>query len=125
VGKILRLARDEDYEALFPLLRSQGFIPPRLDITPEEIRSYLAPYVDPLRSESFHFTRKWLMKAAYTATDVRGEQFQTGRKLALPPEYVMLFRVLLGMVGICSQMEADAPYRAIVEHWIPLLDGDD
>ncbi|MCA0157400.1 phosphotransferase [Tsukamurella sp. M9C] len=125
VGKILRLARDEDYDALFPLLRSQGFIPPRLEITPEDIRGYLAPYVDPLRSESFHFTRKWLMKAAYTATDVRGEQFQTGRKLALPPEYVMLFRVLLGMVGICSQMEAEAPYRAIVEHWVPLLDGDE
>ncbi len=119
VGRILRLARDEDYDALFPILRSQGFIPPRLEITPQDIRNYLAPYVDPLRSESFHFTRKWLMRVANTATDVRGEQFQTGRRLALPAEYVMLFRVLLGVVGICSQMDAEAPYRAIVEHWTP------
>ncbi|ADG79635.1 ABC-1 domain protein OS=Tsukamurella paurometabola (strain ATCC 8368 / DSM / CCUG 35730 / CIP 100753 / JCM 10117 / KCTC 9821 / NBRC 16120 / NCIMB 702349/ NCTC 13040) OX=521096 GN=Tpau_3042 PE=4 SV=1 [Tsukamurella paurometabola] len=125
VGQILRLARDEDYDALFPLLRSQGFIPPRLDLSPEDIRNYLAPYVDPLRSESFHFTRKWLMRVANTSTDVRSEQFQTGRKLSLPTEYVMLFRVLLGMVGICSQMEAEAPYRGIVEHWVPLLDDED
>ncbi|MDF0528886.1 AarF/UbiB family protein [Tsukamurella sp. 8F] len=124
VGRILRLARDEDYDALFPLLRSQGFIPPRLEITPDEIRRYLAPYVDPLRSESFHFTREWLMRVANTATDVRGEQFQTGRKLSLPREYVMLFRVLMGVVGICSQMNAEAPYRAIVEHWTPQI-GDE
>ena len=123
VGRILRLARDEDYGALVPLLRAEGFIPPRLEITPDDIRAYLAPYVDPLRTEDFHFTRKWLLKTATVASDPRGDQFQTGRKLALPPQYVMLFRVLMGMVGIASQMEAYAPYRAIVEHWTPELDS--
>lgn len=122
VGRVLRLARDEDYDALIPLLRSEGFIPPRLNISPQEIRDYLAPYVDPLRTPNFHFTRSWLLRAATVASDVRGDQFQTGRKLALPPHYVMLFRVLMGLVGICSQMEANAPYRDIVEHWTPELE---
>lgn len=122
VGKILRLARDEDYPALFPLLRSEGFIPPGLDISADEIRGYLAPYVDPLRSERFHFTRKWLLRASGVTLDVRSDQFQTGRMLSLPPRYIMLFRVLLGVVGISSQMEAEAPYRAIMERWTESTD---
>ncbi|MEC4614953.1 MULTISPECIES: ABC1 kinase family protein [Tsukamurella] len=117
VGQILRLARDEDYPTLFSLLRGEGFIPPELEITPEEIRRYLAPYVDPLRSERFHFTREWLQRATNATLDVRGDRFQTGRMLSMPPSYVMLFRVLLGIVGISSQMEAEAPYRAIMERW--------
>lgn len=117
VGQILRLARDEDYDSLFPILRSEGFIPGDLAISAEGVRDFLAPYVDPLRVESFHFTRKWLRRTSGIALDPNGTQFQTGRKLSLPPHYLMLFRVLLGVVGICAQMEAQAPYRAIMEHW--------
>ena len=34
------------------------------------------PYVDPLHTESFHFTRKWLQRAAGKATDVRGDVYR-------------------------------------------------
>lgn len=117
VGRILRLSRDDDYGQLIPLLRSEGFIPSDLEITADGIAEFLAPYADPLRSETFHFTRKWLLRASGQALDPRGTNFQTGRMLSLPPRYLMLFRVLLGVVGICSQMEARAPYRAIMDHW--------
>ncbi|MCS3778805.1 ABC1 kinase family protein [Tsukamurella ocularis] len=117
VGAILRLARDERFDELTGLLRDEGFIPRDYQISPDEIEQYLAPYVDPLRSESFHFTRKWLARASSSALDPRGEQFRTGRMLSLPPQYLMIFRVLLGVVGICSQMEAEAPYRALMEQW--------
>lgn len=117
LGAILRLARDDDYEQLGPLLRTEGFIPDDYALSSEEIREYLAPYVDPLRADSFHFTRKWLLRASGTALDPRGTHFQTGRMLSLPPQYLMVFRVLLGVVGICSQMEARAPYRDLMERW--------
>jgi predicted unusual protein kinase regulating ubiquinone biosynthesis (AarF/ABC1/UbiB family) len=117
LGHILRLARDDEYDRLAELLRIEGFIPDGYSISPVEIREYLAPYAEPLRSESFHFTRKWLLRTSSTALDPRGPHFQTGRMLSLPPQYLMIFRVLLGTVGICSQMETTVPYREIMDRW--------
>jgi hypothetical protein len=39
--------------------------------------------------------------------------------LNLPPRYAVIFRVLLGSVGICAQLDANAPYMAILTEWMP------
>ena len=122
-GPILRLARDKKYDELTEEMIKAGFIlRSRADrVSPDDIEAYLKPYVDPLYSESFHFTRKWLQRAAGKATDVRGEVYKTSRNLNVPKQYVMVFRVLAGCVGIASQLDAEAPYRAIMEKWVPGL----
>ncbi|MDY6809803.1 MAG: AarF/UbiB family protein [Actinomycetota bacterium] len=122
-GPILRLARDKQYEELKELMVRTDFIrESRADrVTAADIEAYLKPYVDPLYTESFHFTRKWMQRAAGKATDVRGDVYKTSRNLNVPKNYVMVFRVLAGCVGIASQLEADAPYRAIMEKWVPGL----
>lgn len=120
-GPILALARDKRYDELKEVLVKANFIQrSHADkVTPEDLEAYLKPYVDPLYSESFHFTRKWLQRAAGKATDVRGDVYKTSRNLNVPKEYVMVFRVLMGCVGIASQLEAYAPYRDILEQWVP------
>lgn len=117
LGTILRHAGAEDYESVRQEMQREGFIPHGVDV--DAIRGYLAPYADPLRSETFHFTREWLMRTAGKVSDVRGDHFRTARQLTMDPQYVMIFRVLLGVVGICSQMSAEAPYKGILERWIP------
>jgi len=32
---------------------------------------------------------------------------------------LMIFRVLLGSVGICAQLDAYAPYMEILTRWLP------
>jgi predicted unusual protein kinase regulating ubiquinone biosynthesis (AarF/ABC1/UbiB family) len=122
-GQILRLARDKQYEELKDLMvRTDFILASRADrVSAADIEAYLKPYVDPLYTESFHFTRKWMQRAAGKATDVRGDVYKTSRNLNVPKNYVMVFRVLAGCVGIASQLEADAPYRAIMEKWVPGL----
>ncbi|MEE3852897.1 AarF/UbiB family protein [Gordonia sp. LSe1-13] len=122
-GPILRLARDKQYAELKELMVQTDFIlASRADrVSAADIEAYLKPYVDPLYSESFHFTRKWMQRAAGKATDVRGDVYKTSRNLNVPKNYVMVFRVLAGCVGIASQLEANAPYRAIMEKWVPGL----
>lgn len=75
----------------------------------EEINAYLLPYIEPLRHKSFHFSRKWLQGIAATAADIRSEQFaatfKTSRQLNLPPNYLMMFRVLGGLLGIAAQLD--------------------
>ncbi|MDL9936803.1 AarF/UbiB family protein [Gordonia sp. ABSL1-1] len=124
-GPILRLARDKKYPELKALMVKADFIRAShaAKVAPTDIEAYLKPYVDPLYTESFHFTRKWMQRAAGKATDVRGDVYKTSRNLNVPKQFVMVFRVLGGCVGIASQLEAHAPYREIMERWVPGL-GD-
>ncbi|MFE3290976.1 ABC1 kinase family protein [Rhodococcus sp. NPDC059234] len=119
LGRMVRLALEERFEELTELLRANGFVLPGKKVTDDEIANYLRPFTDPIHTESFHFTRAWLQRAAGTATDFSSAHFRTARALNLPAEYVMIFRVLLGSVGICAQLDAEAPYMGILTQWLP------
>lgn len=119
LGRMVRLSRDEEFDELTQLLHDTGFVIPGRTVTKEEIAEYLRPFTDPIKSESFHFTRKWLQGTAGQAADFSGPQFKTARSLNLPPRYAVIFRVLLGTVGICTQLDANAPYMAILTEWMP------
>ncbi len=123
-GPILKLARDRDYDELRDLLVATDFIRAShaSKVSAEDIEAYLKPFVDPLYTDEFHFTRKWLQRAAGNATDLRGDVYKTSRNLNVPKNFVMVFRVLLGCVGIAAQLEAHAPYRAIMSEWVPGID---
>lgn len=122
-GPILRLARDEKWEELTDYLRAEGFVPAGATVSHDEINSYLRPYIEPLRHKSFHFSRKWLQGIVATAADIRSEQFaatfKTSRQLDLPPNYLMMFRVLGGLLGIAAQLDATINYAEIVDKWVP------
>ncbi|WP_132991954.1 ABC1 kinase family protein [Gordonia zhaorongruii] len=120
-GPIFALARDQKYDELRDLMVATDFIrPSHADrVTATDLANYLQPYVDPLYTDEFHFTRKWLQRAAGQATDLTGDVYKTSRNLNVPREYVMVFRVLIGCVGIAAQLNAAAPYRAIMAEWVP------
>ena len=119
LGAMVRLARDEQFDELTELLHANGFVLPGKTVTHSEIDEYLRPFTDPIKSDSFHFTRKWLQRTAGTASDINGAQFRTARALNLPPEYLMIFRVLSGSVGILTQLDAEAPFMSILAEWLP------
>ncbi|KSZ59472.1 MULTISPECIES: ABC1 kinase family protein [Rhodococcus] len=119
LGRMVRLALDERFDELTRLLYDNKFVLPGRTVTDEEIADYLRPFTDPIHTESFHFTRAWLQRVAGTATDFSSSTFKTARTLNLPPEYVGVFRVLLGSVGICAQLDAEAPYMRILSEWLP------
>ncbi len=121
---MVRLNLEERFDELTELLRANGFVLPGRTVTDQEIADYLRPFTDPIRTESFHFTRAWLQKAAGTATDLSGSHFRTRACPHLPAEYLMIFRLLLGSVGICAQLDACAPYMAILTKWLPGFSDD-
>ncbi|MEZ5210018.1 AarF/UbiB family protein [Gordonia sp. PP30] len=125
-GPILALARDKRYDELRDMLVEHDFIRAAYaaKVSSQDLAKYLQPYVDPLYSDSFHFTRRWLQRAAGKATDMTGDVYKTSRHMNLPKEYVMVFRVLLGCVGIAAQLDAEAPYRAIMYRWVPGLEEE-
>ncbi len=46
-------------------------------------------------------------------------------KLNLPPSYVLIHRTWLGGIGLLSQLGTEAPFRAILEEFLPGFADDD
>jgi predicted unusual protein kinase regulating ubiquinone biosynthesis (AarF/ABC1/UbiB family) len=119
LGVMSRLALQERPDELLAMLREGGFVRPGTELRAEDVTAYLAPFVEPLRTETFHFTRRWLQRQAERVGDLRSPDFRTGRSLNLPPQYLLIHRVTLGSTGVLCQLDAEVPARAIVERWQP------
>ena len=119
LGRMTRLALEERAGELLELLHEGGFIRPGTTLRAADVMAYLAPFVEPLRTETFHFTRQWLQRQAERVGDLGGPDFRTGRSLNLPPQYLLIHRVTLGSTGVLCQLDAVTPARAIVQRWQP------
>ncbi len=79
---------------------------------------YLAPFVEPAAVDEFQFSREWMREQFIRVRDVQGSG-GVGMRLNLPPSYLLIHRVTLGSIGVLCQLEAEAPFRAILEENLP------
>ncbi len=119
VGRLARLSLQGRSAEVITGLREEGFIPDNFDPDPTVLLNYLVPYLEPLRHDIFHFTREWMQQLWARMTDFSTPELKLARRLNLPPSYLMIQRVTLGSIGVLSQLDARAPFRAIVEQWQP------
>lgn len=119
VGRISRLALDQRADEVLADLRAEGFVPAGFDPDPQALMDYITPYAEPLRYETFHFTRHWMQEQAARMADLSSQESRLARNLNLPPSYLMIHRVTFGSIGVLCQLDATAPFRSIVEHWQP------
>jgi predicted unusual protein kinase regulating ubiquinone biosynthesis (AarF/ABC1/UbiB family) len=119
LGAATRLAVEERSAELLELLCSEGFVRPGMQLRAEDVLAYLSPFADPVRTETFHFTRAWMQAQAERVGDFSGPDFRTGRALNLPPSYLLIHRVSTGTFGVLCQLDATVPLRAITERWQP------
>ncbi|HEX2174484.1 MAG TPA: AarF/ABC1/UbiB kinase family protein [Nocardioidaceae bacterium] len=124
VGRLLRTATGGDYHAVEEGLRAEGFIKPHIDVDVDALRDYLEPFVEPARSPSFRFTRAWMREQFARINDPRRPGYSTTLKINLPPAYLMIHRVWLGGIGVLSQLEAEAPFNALLREWLPGFAAD-
>jgi hypothetical protein len=116
---MLALAVEERFAELTELLYDHGWVIPGRVVTHQEIADYLRPFTDPIQTDSFHFTRRWMQRVAGKASELSSPEMKTARALQLPAEYVMIFRVLGGSVGILAQLDAELPFMQLVRTWRP------
>jgi predicted unusual protein kinase regulating ubiquinone biosynthesis (AarF/ABC1/UbiB family) len=119
LGVATRLAVEERPKELLELLRSEGFVRPGMQLRAEDVLAYLGPFADPVRNETFHFTRAWMQSQAERVGDFSGQDFRTGRALNLPPSYLLIYRVSTGTFGVLCQLDATVPLRGIAQRWQP------
>ncbi len=119
IGRLTRMALAGDADGVLHGLREEGFVPADLEIDADEVLGYLRPMLEPIAEPEFQFTRAWLRSEAARLANPRSPAFQLGKHLNLPPSYLLIHRVTLGSIGVLCQLEARAPYRLVVEKWLP------
>jgi predicted unusual protein kinase regulating ubiquinone biosynthesis (AarF/ABC1/UbiB family) len=119
IGALIRIATTENYEQLVTLLRDEGFIRDRVRIDADQLRAYLAPFLEPAGVEEFHFSRAWMQEQFRRVNDPRGDAYAAMLRLNLPPAYMLIHRTFAGGVGVLSQLEATVPFRQVLRDSLP------
>jgi predicted unusual protein kinase regulating ubiquinone biosynthesis (AarF/ABC1/UbiB family) len=124
LGRLMRLAVNQDPDALLAGLRREGFVKENIRVNPQDVFDYLAPFVEPTRVERFRFSREWMREQFDRVNNPRSPSYTVTTKINLPPSYVLIHRTWLGGIGLLSQLEAEAPFRAILEESLPGFAAD-
>ncbi|MEU8022790.1 AarF/ABC1/UbiB kinase family protein [Micromonospora harpali] len=119
IGRLAGLALRGEADAVVDGLREEGFVSRTEQIDAQAVLDFIRPMLDPVAEEEFRFTRAWLRAEATRLASPRSPAYQLSRQLNLPPSYLLIHRVTLGSIGVLCQLEAKAPYRSILERWLP------
>ena len=119
MGRLMRLCANGDGEKLLAGLRDEGFIRDKVTIDPELLMDYFAPLVEPGKVERFRFSRAWMREQFQRINNPREPAYTVAIKLNLPPSYLLIHRTWIGGIGVLSQLEAEAPFRALMEEYLP------
>ncbi|MEH1123523.1 ABC1 kinase family protein [Micromonospora sp. CPCC 206061] len=119
IGRLVRLALAGDADGVLDGLMEEGFVKEHDPIDAHALLEFLLPMLEPVAVEEFRFTRSWLRAEAARLASPKSPAYQLSRHLNLPPSYLLIHRVTLGSIGVLCQLEAKAPYRSILERWLP------
>ena len=119
IGELMKRALAGKADEMLDGLRDEGFVKPHIRLEPEEVYDYLAPFLEPAAVETFHFDRAWMRGQFSRINDPRRPGYTVGLKLNLPPSYLLIHRVWMGGLGVLSQLDCEASFRAELERWLP------
>jgi predicted unusual protein kinase regulating ubiquinone biosynthesis (AarF/ABC1/UbiB family) len=122
MGHLLTLALMGDAKGVLEGLRREGFVKASMDIDANALLAFLGPFMEPLRTDTFTFSRAWLRSMTLHLHDPRRADFMMGFKLNLPPSYLLIHRVWLGGLGVLCQIQGEVPGRAILDRRLPGAD---
>jgi predicted unusual protein kinase regulating ubiquinone biosynthesis (AarF/ABC1/UbiB family) len=119
IGDALRMTIDGESDAVYEMLRAEGFVKETIDLEPEAVLDYLLPIIEPAGVDEFTFTRAWMRNQAGRIADPRSPAHQLGRQLNLPPYYLLIHRVTLSTIGVLCQLGATVRLRDELQDWLP------
>ncbi|MGW3204612.1 ABC1 kinase family protein [Streptomyces sp. NPDC001135] len=119
IGTSLRMTLDDEAESVYDMLCAEGFVKESIELDPDAVLDYLLPIIEPARAETFTFTRTWMRSQAARIADPRSPAYQLGKRLNLPPAYLLIHRVTLSTIGVLCQLGATVRLREELEEWLP------
>lgn len=81
-----------------------GVLPPGSRLPAEALLSWMSPIVDPVRTPSFTYSRAWMRAMAARMSEPR--QLALSRALRPPARYALVWRAVVSLTGLLSQLGA-------------------
>ncbi|GAA4901544.1 ABC1 kinase family protein [Streptomyces coeruleoprunus] len=119
IGTCLRMTLEGEAEAVYELLCGEGFVKDSIELDPDALLEYLLPIIEPAQVDEFVFTREWIRAQAARIADPRSPAHQLGKRINLPPSYLLIHRVTLSTIGVLCQLNATVRLREELEEWLP------
>ncbi|MEU1415694.1 AarF/ABC1/UbiB kinase family protein [Streptomyces sp. NPDC046994] len=119
IGDSLRMTLQGDAQSVYELLCEEGFVKESIELDPDAVLDYLLPIIEPAQADEFTFTRGWMRSQAARIADPRSPAHQLGKRLNLPPAYLLIHRVTLSTIGVLCQLGATVRLRDELEEWLP------
>ena len=119
IGAALRGALAGNADEVAETLRQEGFLKPGTELDPAAVLDYLSPLIEPLRGPQYTFSREWLRNQATHLANGKNPAASLGRRLNLPPSYLLIHRVTMGGLGILCQLGSTVPLRTELGAWLP------
>jgi predicted unusual protein kinase regulating ubiquinone biosynthesis (AarF/ABC1/UbiB family) len=123
IGRLLRIALRDDFTEVLDGLRQEGFVRPSVRVDPRDLQAYLGPFLEPARTDTFRFTRGFMREQAARLNDPRAPGSSLVFRLNLPPSYLLIHRAWVGGIGVLCQLDAEIPFRGLLEGSLPGFAG--
>jgi predicted unusual protein kinase regulating ubiquinone biosynthesis (AarF/ABC1/UbiB family) len=121
LAALLEAGRDRDVAGLLEVAVASGLVDPAATSGPA-LLELIDPWLEPLRRETFEFSRGWLRAQTTRLSDPRSGASRTQRKLRVPVRYLLVQRVIAGTVGVLCSLGVPVPVAGEVERWLPMPD---
>ncbi len=114
---ILDAVLDEDATGTVDALVFAGFLRADTALDPARVYEYVrTPYV-PFQQERFTFDPEYVARTIQTMIDLNGEYSDIIRSLNVPPSYVILDRVTMGLAGLMGRLHAANAWRGLLDEY--------
>src|SRR3954468_5057761 len=117
LGPLLTAGRDGDAIRLHGIASAAGLV--HDDVSPAALSGLLDPYVAPLRTPAYRFSRGWLQEQTRRVSAPLTAAARTQRRLSMPPRHLMLQRVVAGLAGVLCSLGATVAVDTEVRQWLP------
>ncbi len=125
IGSMLRaMVVDRDIGAYRRLIEGVGMLAPGNPFTDEEVQDYFGHFYDFVqRDETSTITSEYASETVRRFFDASGPYAPIMRAANVPPTFVIIQRINLGLYAIFGQLHATANWRRISEEIWPFMDG--
>lgn len=123
-GLIRHMVLEPDIAAFRATIEAAGILPPGQPFDDDFIGSYFSHYYDFVqRDEDFTFTEEYSLAGAKAIFDTSGDDGELKKVLDVPPSFVVLQRINLGVIALFAQLQARANWQRIGKEIWPFAPG--
>ena len=116
---------ERDHEAFRATIEQAGLLPVGQPFETDLIGEYFSYFYDfVLEDKAFTFDEKYSAAGVRAIFDTSSEDAELKKVLNVPPSFVVIQRINLGVIALFGQLNAEANWRRIGEEVWPFVDAE-